>query len=85
MAFNPENPSRTCSKEYAASCRLGDLNHRIGSLTIAGSKRERMLTRSLFTDTVLSLSGYYSIFGKSLVIYDLFGPKARGERLACSM
>lgn len=85
MAYNPDNPSRTCSSEYAASCRLGDLNHRIGSLTIAGSKKERTLTRSIFTDSGLPLSGYYSIFGKSLVVYDDFGPKARGDRLACSM
>lgn len=84
VSFNPENPSRTCSKEYPASCRMGDLNHRIGSLTIAGSRKDRVLARSIFTDTALPLSGYSSIFGKSLVIYDDFGPKARGERLACS-
>ncbi|XP_055314851.1 uncharacterized protein LOC129575370 isoform X3 [Sitodiplosis mosellana] len=85
VAFDPDNPSRTCSNEHPASCRLGDLNHRIGSLTIAGSKKDRTLTRSVFTDAGLPLSGYYSIFGKSLVIYDDFGPKARGERLACSI
>lgn len=84
VSFNPENPSRTCLKEHASSCRLGDLNNRIGSLTIAGSRKDRILSRSIFTDTALPLSGYYSIFGKSLVIYDDFGPKARGERLACS-
>lgn len=85
VAFNSNNPSRTCSKEYASSCRLGDLSNRIGLLTIAGSKKERSLSRIIFTDTGLPLSGYNSIFGKSLVIYDDFGPTARGERLACSM
>ncbi|XP_031640527.1 uncharacterized protein LOC116352238 isoform X2 [Contarinia nasturtii] len=84
VSFNPDDPSRTCSKEYATSCRLGDLTHRIASLTIAGSKKMRSLTRSIFTDTTLSLSGYNSIFGKSIVIYDDFGPKARGDRLACT-
>lgn len=39
----------------------------------------------IYTDRMLPLSGHNSIFGKSVVIYDDFGPKARGERLACSM
>lgn len=39
----------------------------------------------LYTDQLSPLTGHNSIFGKSLVIYDDFGPKARGERLACSM
>ncbi len=38
-----------------------------------------------FTDTMLSLSGSHSLFGKSLVIYDDHGPVARGDRLACTM
>lgn len=85
VAYNADNPSNTCSKEHADSCPLGDLTNRIGSIKIAGNKKERFLTRSMNTDTNLPLSGYNSIFGKSLVIYDDFGPKARGERLACSM
>lgn len=34
---------------------------------------------------MLALSGPNNILGKSLVIYDDNGPRARGERLACSM
>lgn len=66
-------------------CRLGDLGLRLGALTIAGAKKYRAVTRAIYTDSYLPLSGYHSIIGKSLVIYDDFGPKARGERLACSM
>lgn len=84
VIFNVDNPSLTCTKEHGASCRLGDLSNRIETITIAGSKKERSLTRHVFTDAYLPLGGYNSIFGKSLVIYDDFGPKARGERLACS-
>lgn len=36
-------------------------------------------------DQLLPLSGPHSILGKSFVVYDDFGPKARGERMACSM
>lgn len=85
VTFKADSPASTCSKEYASSCRLGDLTNRIGTLTIAGSKKERFVTRAIYTDTALPLSGHNSIFGKSLVIYDDFGPKARGERLACSV
>lgn len=66
-------------------CRLGDLGRRLGTLKIAGAKKYRGLTRSIHTDPNLALSGDHSIVGKSLVIYDDFGPTARGERLACSM
>lgn len=83
--FNADNPFHTCTKEYGASCRLGDLSNRIGTITIAGSKKQRSVTRQLFTDGSLSLIGFNSIIGKSLVIYDDFGPKARGERLACAV
>lgn len=66
-------------------CRLGDLVNRLGTLSIAGRKVERDISRKMFTDTNLPLSGHNNILGKSLVIYDDFGPVARGERLACSM
>lgn len=66
-------------------CRLGDLT-RHGTLEIAGRKvNASELTRKLFTDTMLPLSGSHALFGKSLVIYDDHGPVARGDRLACSM
>lgn len=64
---------------------MGDLVNRLGSLAIAGKKLYRSISRTIFTDKNLPLSGHASIFGKSLVIYDDFGPKARGERLACSL
>lgn len=85
MVFNADNPFHTCTKEYGASCRLGDLSNRLGTITIAGSKKERSLSRQVFTDGLIPLSGYTTLIGKSLVIYDDFGPEARGERLACAV
>lgn len=82
--FSADNPFHTCTREYGASCRLGDLSNRIGTLTIAGSKKQRSVARQIFTDGWIPLRGYNSIIGKSLVIYDDFGPKARGDRLACA-
>lgn len=64
---------------------MGSLGNRFTTISIAGSKRFRSISRTLFTDQFLSLSGHNSILGKSLVIYDDFGPTARGERLGCSM
>lgn len=66
-------------------CRLGDLSNRLGSLSIAGRKADRNISRKMFTEVNLPLSGHNNILGKSLVIYDDFGPVARGERLGCSM
>lgn len=64
---------------------MGDLT-RHGTLNIAGRKIDGLkLTRKLFTDPLVTLTGPASIIGKSLVIYDDHGPKARGERLACSV
>lgn len=83
--FNADNPFHTCTKEHGGSCRLGDLSNRLGTMTIAGNKKTRSVTRQILTDGSISLSGYSSIIGKSLVIYDDFGPKARGERLACAV
>lgn len=58
---------------------------RFASLTIAGSKKFRSITRKVYTDQYISLSGSNSVIGKSFVIYDEFGPKARGNRFACLM
>ncbi|XP_047350470.1 uncharacterized protein LOC124949465 isoform X2 [Vespa velutina] len=78
------NHTKYCSTVEVSLCRLGDLT-RHGKLEIAGKKvYGPLLTRKLFTDTMLPLSGRNSILGKSLVIYDDHGPIARGERLACS-
>lgn len=85
VSFNMQQPQQSCSPEYGANCRLGDLTNRIGTISIAGSKKYKSITRSIYTDAYLPLSGHNNIFGKSMVIYDDFGPKARGERLACSM
>lgn len=75
-----------CKPHLPTMCPLGALDTRVGALAIAGSKQNGLqLSRLMFTDTNLPLSGRHSIIGKSLVIYDDFGPKARGERLACSM
>jgi len=78
-------PNNSCFATEGSLCFLGDLT-RHGTLEIAGRKvNASELTRRLFTDTMLSLSGSNSLFGKSLVIYDDHGPVARGDRLACSM
>ncbi|XP_030370724.1 uncharacterized protein LOC115621265 [Scaptodrosophila lebanonensis] len=74
-----------CRPHLPAMCKLGALDARLGRLTIAGGKRmAQKLSRRMFIDSNLPLSGRHSVLGKSLVIYDDFGPKARGERLACS-
>lgn len=84
MEWDPNQPER-CSTTQMNLCRLGDLT-RHGTLNIAGRKVDGpRLTRELYTDSLLPLSGPFSILGKSLVIYDDHGPKARGERLACAM
>ncbi|KYN36526.1 Superoxide dismutase [Cu-Zn], partial [Trachymyrmex septentrionalis] len=90
-AGSPYNPYKvdwklnSCFVAEASLCRLGDLT-RHGTLEIAGRKANALkLTRRLFTDTMLSLSGSHSLFGKSLVIYDDHGPVARGDRLACTI
>ncbi|KPJ12105.1 hypothetical protein RR48_02994 [Papilio machaon] len=69
-----------------ALCRIGDLTTRHGTLAVAGKKRDSaQLTRKLFTDTSLPLTGRNSVLRRSLVIYDDHGPVARGERMACSL
>lgn len=63
---------------------IGDLSKRLAHLVISGSKSVILESRTLFTLDNLPLSGLHSILGKSLVIFDDHGPKARGDRLACS-
>ncbi|GBP28787.1 hypothetical protein EVAR_19831_1 [Eumeta japonica] len=75
-----------CRPGLEGYCRIGDLTTRHGTLAVAGRKRDSFkLTRRLFTDTVMSLSGRQSVMKKSLVIFDDHGPAARGERMACSI
>ncbi|GLH08747.1 Uncharacterized protein GBIM_13929 [Gryllus bimaculatus] len=82
--YDPNN-DETCNQFSPSSCRLGDLSGRHGTLKIAGRRvNGTRLTRRLFTDSQLPLSGAASIVGRALVLYDDNGPKARGERLACS-
>lgn len=72
--------------DLSYTCPVGALNSRLGRLKIAGGRQNATrLTRFMYTDTNLPLSGQHSILGKSLVIYDDNGPVARGERLACAV
>lgn len=90
--FNPynlysdlEDEKKTCSKDFNIACRTGDLYNNVGMLTISGSRKVNFLSRKLFTMSSLPLSGKNKILGRSVVVYDDFGPKARGDRLACSL
>lgn len=85
ISFNGNNIEDRCTNDRGGACKLGEIGIRHGTISIAGSKKHRHITRVIYTDQYLPLSGDHSILGKSLVIYDDFGPKARGERLACSM
>lgn len=63
---------------------FADLSSTVGPLSIAGEKSKAFeISRALFTHPNLHLFHSHSIIGKSLVIYDENGPKARGSRLAC--
>lgn len=74
-----------CRDAVPLMCRLGDTFNRLGKLAIAGSRHEvGTISRKVFIDSNLPLSGRLNIIGKSVTIYDDSGPKARGERLACS-
>ncbi|XP_019756682.2 uncharacterized protein LOC109535239 [Dendroctonus ponderosae] len=74
-----------CSQEAIGLCRVGDLSKRQGTLQISGKiANSDRISRRLWTDTRLPLTGPHSILGKSFVLYDDHGPQARGERLACS-
>ncbi|XP_052752768.1 uncharacterized protein LOC113514487 isoform X1 [Galleria mellonella] len=84
--IDTRHPDQYCRMGLEGLCRLGDFTTRHGVLSVAGKKMDSArLTRRLFTDTVIGLSGKYSIMKKSLVIYDDHGPVARGERMACSI
>lgn len=89
--YNPykidlDNKTEQCSMDSIGLCRIGDLSTRQEAIDIAGRIVESdKVSRKLWTDPLLPLSGSQSVLGKSLVLYDDFGPKARGERLACSM
>lgn len=85
VSFDMKAPGKTCGSDNSELCRLGDLA-RLGTLGIAGAKvNAQKISRQIFTDSNLPLSGFSSIIGKSVVIYSDKGPVARGERLACSM
>lgn len=84
VSFDMKAPEKTCSSANSELCRLGDLS-RQETIAIAGRKAEAIsFSRKIFTDSNLPLSGFSSIMGKSIVIFDDHGPVARGERLACA-
>ncbi|KAK9501516.1 hypothetical protein O3M35_012226 [Rhynocoris fuscipes] len=78
--FNPYKINETTN----AASVVGDLSAKLETLVISGSKKLLHESRKLFTVDNLPLSGHHSILGKSVVIFDDHGPKARGDRLACS-
>lgn len=82
--MDEKNPDH-CNGRNLLTCKIGDLGLKHGSLSIAGSKKNSFkISRKVFTDERLPLSGASSIVGKSLVIFDDHGPVLRGDRLACS-
>lgn len=62
----------------------GKLSEELGTLTIAGSRKNSFLSRKLFTNSKLALSGANNIIGKSLVIYYDLDTRNRGDRFACT-
>lgn len=85
VSFDSKAPDKTCSPDNRELCRSGDLS-RLETIAIAGNKANAIVhSRKIFTDANLPLSGFSSIMGKSIVIFDDKGPVARGERLACAM
>lgn len=83
--MNKTSDSQCFEGVRSGYCRVGALSERLGYISIAGRKSQNLvITRKLFTDSHLPLSGPNSIIGRSFVIYDDNGPKARGDRLACS-
>ena len=56
----------------------------LGRLSVVARKSRAIeKSREFFIHPNLPLAGPHSIVGRSLVIYDENGPKARGSRLAC--
>ncbi|XP_038105826.1 uncharacterized protein LOC6051326 [Culex quinquefasciatus] len=85
VSLGASNWEERCTMSSSELCRLGDLSNRVGMLGIAGSKEDAgRISRKMFVDQNLPLGGYASVVGRSVVIFDDHGPKARGERLACS-
>ncbi|CAG9829590.1 unnamed protein product [Diabrotica balteata] len=81
---NRTSPDR-CNMNAIGICRLGDISTRQGTIDISGKIADSdKISRKLWTDPMIPLTGFHSVLGKSLVLYDDHGPKARGERLACS-
>uniref|UniRef100_A0A8D8WQN7 Superoxide dismutase copper/zinc binding domain-containing protein n=1 Tax=Cacopsylla melanoneura TaxID=428564 RepID=A0A8D8WQN7_9HEMI len=82
---NTKNES-LCSPQALHWCQSGDLSSRLGRfINIAGEKVQNdALARQVYFDRFIPLSGPGSVLGKSFVLYDDYGPKARGDRLACS-
>lgn len=85
ISYDLKEPEKTCSMSNNNLCRIGDLANRLGTLEIAGGVADAKISRKMFTDSNLPLSGFGSILGKSVTIYDDHGPVARGERLACAL
>ncbi|KAJ8944218.1 hypothetical protein NQ318_014580 [Aromia moschata] len=91
--FNPykidiDNTSskEQCNMDNIGLCRVGDLSTRHGTLEISGKIVDSdRISRKLWTDPLLPLTGHRNVLGKSFLLYDDHGPKARGERLACSI
>lgn len=73
-----------CETSELSNCLLGSLSFRQGTLTISGTTVNGTVSRKLFVDSKLSMSGQNSIIGKSLVIYDDVDTRNRGDRLACT-
>lgn len=85
VEFNQSIDSGKCTSNSPWLCRMGDLSNRFGALNIAGRKAERVLSRVMYVDQMVPLSGVHNVLGKSLVIFHDIGPVARGDRIACSM
>ncbi|KAG8225429.1 hypothetical protein J437_LFUL004250 [Ladona fulva] len=68
----------------ALICAQGDLSGRHGTLKVTATRKNLVITKKFFSDSHLPLEGANSIIGHSVVLYDDFGPKARGERLGCA-
>lgn len=84
--FDNSSSTSGCNLDAIGLCRLGDLSTRLGPIEIAGKIiNSDEISRTMWTDSFLPLTGEFSVLGKSFVLFDDFGPKARGERLACSM
>ncbi|KAI5714037.1 hypothetical protein M8J76_009978 [Diaphorina citri] len=82
--FNAKNESLCAHAKHW--CQSGDISTRLGRLiNIAGEKSQNdRIARQVFYDRFIPLSGAGAVLGKSFVLYDDYGPKARGDRLACS-